>query len=184
MSDPLPDTRSARQSVGASDDVIGGITQQVRPSPSLPGPDPNPFTTAVRAFLFTWPPTLAVLVAATVAVPSATDEAGVGTVAMWALDFALLIAIAAAVSTLWQRYRKPGAGGTAQPIQRVLLRVAAQALLTGACAWLVLALHGLATGQIASLVVALIVVLNLLPVTAARLLHRRRRRSGTPPTRA
>ncbi|WP_433389298.1 hypothetical protein [Micromonospora sp. KLBMP9576] len=178
MSDPAPHTRSARQPEWASDDATGGSTQEVQPPPSLP--DPNPFTTAVRAFLLTWPPTLVVLVAATVAVPSATDDAGPGAAAMWALDFALLIAIAASVSTLRHRDRKPGADGTARPIQRVLLRVAAQVV----CAWLVLALHGLSVSQIASLVVALIVVLNLLHVTAARLLHRRRGRSGTPPTRA
>ncbi|MEH0971965.1 hypothetical protein V6U77_12615 [Micromonospora sp. CPCC 205546] len=184
MSDPVPDTRSARQLVRASDDVIGGIAQQVQPPPSLPNPDRNPITTAAWAFLFTWPPTLVVLVAATVAVPSETNDAGVGTAAIWALDIALLIAIAASISTIWQHDPKPGPDGTPQPIQRVLLRVAAQALLTGACAWLVLALHGLTTGQIALLVVALIVVLNLLPVIAARLLHWGRGRSGTPPTRA
>jgi hypothetical protein len=173
MSRPTPDARSARKLVWASDEVIARIEQQVQPQVSLPR---RIALAAASAFVFTWLPAFIVFAATTIAAPSLTNEASVGTAAFWALQFAMLIAIAAVVTTVRRRAAKVDAAGTDTSTQGTLLRVAIQGLLTGACAWLVLALQGLSMSQIASLTVVLIVVLHLVPVIVARLLQRLRRR--------
>ncbi|MDG4798781.1 hypothetical protein [Micromonospora sp. WMMD1082] len=176
MSRPTPEPGSARKLVWAPDDVIARLGEEVQPQASLPR---RLGQAAITAFVFTWPPAFLVFAASTIAAPSTTNGASVGTTARWAVQFSVLIAITAVAAALW-RTARPDA---AEPSTRgVTLRVATQLLLTGGCAWLVLALHGLSVGQIAALTVALLVVLHLLPMVVARLLRRRRtrRRAGPP----
>ncbi|MGI5213797.1 hypothetical protein [Plantactinospora sp. CA-290183] len=179
MSRPMPDPRSSGKLVWASDEVIARIGEQVQPQVSLPR---RVALAATTAFVFTWLPAFVVLAAATIAVPSATNGASVGRAAFWALQFAILIAIAAMVTTVGRRATRPDAAGADTPTRGTPLRLVIHALLTGAFASLVLAPQGLSVSQIASLVVALIVVLHLLPVIVARLLQRlrRRRQAGSP----
>jgi len=173
MSRPTPDPGPAHKLVWAPDDVMTRLKQQVQPQVSLPRRMTQAATTAV---VFTWPPAFIVFAATTIAAPSVTDDAGVGRTAFWALQFAALIAITAMVTTLRRHAPKPEAADTDTSTPGILLRVAVDVLVTGACAWLVLALQGLSTSQIASLTVVLVVVLHLLPVLVARLLLRGRRR--------
>jgi hypothetical protein len=156
--------------VWASDEVIARIGQQVQPEMSLPR---RIALTATSAFVFTWIPACAVFAATTVTAPSVTDGASVGRTAFWALQFAILMAVAATVTNLRRRAAKPDAAGTDTSTRGIVLRLAINALVTGACAWLVLAMQGLSAGQTASLAAVLIVVLHLLPMVVARLLQRR-----------
>ncbi|MGW0432038.1 hypothetical protein ACWDV4_05775 [Micromonospora sp. NPDC003197] len=172
MSSPAPDQGSARKLVWASDDVIARIEQQVRPQVSLPR---TAALAATSALAFTWPPAFIVFAATTIAMPSLTNEASIGTAAFWALQIATLIAITAAVTTMRQRAAKLDRPDTDTSIQGTFLRVAIHVLFTGTYASLVLALQGLSISQIASLTVLLIVVLHLVPVIGARLLQRFRR---------
>jgi hypothetical protein len=175
MSQPTDEIHTTRKLVWAPDGVLTRIQQQVQPKVSLPR---NATTAATAAFVFTWPPTFILFTAATLAAPSVTGEASVVRVAFWALQFAILIAVGAAVATVVRalRQRADAADGNTS-IWGTLGRVAAQAVLTGVFAWAVLALQGLSIGRIVSLAVMLIVVLNVLPVIVARLLHRRREAS-------
>ncbi|MFB6395893.1 hypothetical protein [Polymorphospora lycopeni] len=170
MSRPTPDPRSTRKLVWASDEVIARIGQQVQPQPSLPR---RVALAAAAAAVFTWPPAFIVFAVTTVAAPSVTSDASVGMTAFWALQFAVLIAVAAMVKTMRLRTAEPDADMSTRGTAR---RVALNALLSGACAGLVLALQGLSIGQIATLTIVLIVVLHLLPVILARLLRRVRAR--------
>ncbi|MEE6263147.1 hypothetical protein [Plantactinospora sonchi] len=178
MSRPTPETRRPRTLVWAPAGVMSRIQQQVQPRVSLPR---RIALAATTAFLFTWPPAFVVFAVTTVAVPSTTNGASVGTAAVWALQFALLIAITAAVTTLARRDSgvDTTTGGSHPSTRRTALRVVMHVLLTGACAALVLAPQGLSVSQLAVLTVALVVVLHLLPVIVARLLQRagRSRRS-------
>jgi hypothetical protein len=173
MSSSTPGAGSARKLVRASDDVIARIEQQVRPQVILPR---RIALAATSAFVFTWLPAFIVFAATTIAAPSLTNEASVGTAARWALQFSMLVAITAVVTTVRRRAAKLDGAGTDASTQGTLLRVAIHVLLTGACAWLVLALQGLTISQIAPPTVVLIVVLHLVPVIVARLLQRLRRR--------
>ncbi|MBE1490689.1 hypothetical protein [Plantactinospora soyae] len=172
MSHPTPDTRSARKLVWASDEVIGRIAQQVQPEVSLPR---RTVLAATTAFVFTWPPAFIVFAATTIAAPSVTDDASLGTAALWALQFAILIAIGAAVTTLGRGAAKLDTAGSDMPTGGILRRVVTHVLLTCLSACLVLAPQGLSVSQIALLTVVLLVVLHLLPVIVARLLQRLRR---------
>ncbi|WP_203857594.1 hypothetical protein [Plantactinospora mayteni] len=140
---------------------------------------------ATTAFVFTWPPAFVVFAVATIVAPSVTDEASVGLTAFWALLFAILIAITAVVQVLTRRRTAtPEAADEDVSPRRIPLRMAINALVTGACAWLVLATQGLSTSQIAVLAVVLVVVVHLLPMIVARLLgrlSRRRRASSSDP---
>ncbi|GIG92172.1 hypothetical protein Pen02_71080 [Plantactinospora endophytica] len=160
----------------ASNEVLARIGEQVQPQVSL---SRKIALAATTAFVFTWVPAFLALAITTLAVPSATDEAGVGTTAFWALQLAVLIAITAVVST-WRRNAEPDAAGAETPGRPAPLRIAIHVLVTGTCAALVLAAQGLSTGQIASLTIVLVAVLHLLPVILARLLRRGRRRSPAP----
>ncbi|MEO3925074.1 hypothetical protein ABGB07_14580 [Micromonosporaceae bacterium B7E4] len=168
MSRPTPDTRSPRKLVWASDEVMTRIGQQVQPQVSLPR---RMALTATYAFVFTWIPAFVVFAIATVAAPSATSGASVGRTAFWALQFGILMAVAATVTNLRRRAAKPDTAGTDTSTRGIVLRLAINALVTGACAWLVLATQGLSAGQTASLAAGVIVVLHLLPMVVARLLH-------------
>ncbi|MEN3614140.1 hypothetical protein AAH979_31885 [Plantactinospora sp. ZYX-F-223] len=181
MSRPTSDPRSAGKLVWASDEVIARIGQQVQPQVSLPRTIRLAATTAV---VFSWFPAFVVFAVTTATAPSVTNGASVGRTAFWSLQFAILMAIAAIVATLRRRAAKPEATGTGSSAHGTALRVAIHALLTVACAWLVLALQGLSISQIATLAAMLVVVLHLLPMIVARLLQRLRRRrqasSSTP----
>ncbi|GIJ80188.1 hypothetical protein SAMN05443287_102689 [Micromonospora phaseoli] len=180
MSLPTPDPHSAGKLRWASAEVIAGIEQQVQPQVSLPS---RIGQAAVAAVVFTWPPAFVVFAAATVAVPAVTNDASVGTTALWALKFAILIAITAMVTPLRRRSGRPATADATKPYvaeldppaHRTMLRLVIHALVSGAGAWLVLALQGLSVSQIAPLTVLLVVVLHLLPLIVARLLQRRRR---------
>ncbi|KXK62304.1 hypothetical protein AWW66_09205 [Micromonospora rosaria] len=156
----------------ASDEVIARIGDQVQPEVGLPR---RMAAAATATVVFTWLPTFLVFAATTLAAPSVTNGAGVGTTAFWAVQVAVLLALAAMVGTLWRRDTGPDPAERVPPIGRALLRVAVHTLRTGACAGLVLAVQGLSVGQIATLTVALVVVLHLLPLVVARALHARRR---------
>ncbi|MEV4756642.1 hypothetical protein AB0J86_16215 [Micromonospora sp. NPDC049559] len=175
MSSSTPGVDSARRLVWASDEVIARIEQEVRPQVSLPR---MIALAATSAFVFTWLPAFVVFAATTIVAPSLTNEASVGTAAFWALQVSMLVAITAAVTTVRRRAAKLGGAGTDASTQGTLLRVAIHILLTGACAWLVLALQGLSISQIASLTAVLVVVLHLVPVIGARLLRGIRGRRG------
>jgi hypothetical protein len=167
-SQPAPAAGAGRPLVWAPDEVRFHIEQQVVPPVSRLR---RVLLTAIPAFVLTWPLTFLVFVVATLAAPSVTGGASVGTVALWALWFAALFAIAAL------RLDATGTGEEAEPSRRATVRrLAIHALFTGLCAALVLTLYGLSPGQVAVLAVAIIVVLHVLPVLVARLLGRRLRR--------
>ncbi|MFY1635762.1 hypothetical protein ACN27F_21220 [Solwaraspora sp. WMMB335] len=182
MSSPMPEQRSDRGLVWASDEVMAGIAQQIQPQ--MRQPTRNVVTrTAMLAFVVTWPAAFIVFAVATLVVPSVTDGASVAAAAFWALQVATLIAISTIVTALaGQRAARPGPADGAPSTGRAVLRGVGHALLTGACAGLVLALQGLSAGQIAALTGALVAVLHLLPLVATRLLlrSRQRRRAGSP----
>lgn len=178
MADP---TRDPHQPTGnlvrAPDEVITGVAQRVR---SQDPPRRRPIQTGIWAFVFSWPPAFLVFAAVTIVAPSVTNQAGVGATAWWALLFAVLTGVTAVVESWWRPplsppSETPDPAGVDRSVSGIVLRVAIRALITAACAGVVLALHGLALHQIAVLAVALIVVLHLLPMAAARLLRRRRR---------
>jgi hypothetical protein len=171
MSHPTPDTGPARKLVWAPEGVMTRIGQQVQPQVSL---RKRIALTATVAVALTWPPAFLVFAATSIVAPSVTNDAGVGRTALWALQFAVLVALSPIVTTLRRRAGKPEAADPDTSTRGTVRRVAANVLLTGACAWLVLALQGLSTSQIASLTVLLTVVLHLLPMLVARLLRRRR----------
>jgi hypothetical protein len=175
-SQPAPAAGAGRPLVWAPDEVRFHIEQQVVPPVSRLR---RVLLTAIPAFVLTWPLTFLVFVVATLAAPSVTGGASVGTVALWALWFAALFATAAAIAAL--RLDASGTGEEAEPSRRATVRrLAIHALVTGLYAALVLTLYGLSPGQVAVLAVAIIVVLHVLPVPVARLLGRwlRRRQGG------
>ncbi|BCJ57474.1 hypothetical protein [Micromonospora endophytica] len=173
MTHPAPETPPAGKLVWASEDVLSQLGEQVQPQL---GRGQRVARAAILAFFFTVLPAFAVFAVSTVAAPSVTDGAGVGTVALWAVQFAVLVSLTAIVTAL----RSDGterAADIAQPSGlRVTLRLVWHALVTAGCAWLVLAVQGLAVGQVAVLVLLLVAVLHLLPLIAARLLARRQAR--------
>jgi len=173
VSNSAPGAGSARKPVWAPDVVLARVEQQVRPQVSLPK---RIALTATSAFVFTWLPAFIVFAATTIAAPSLTNEAGIGTAAFWALQFSLLVVVTAVVTTVRRRAATLDGAGTDASTRGTLLRVAIHVLVTGACAWLVLALQGLSVSQIASLTVVLVVMLRVVPVIVARLLQRLRRR--------
>ncbi|WBB46719.1 hypothetical protein O3597_16155 [Verrucosispora sp. WMMA2044] len=175
MAQPAPEAGTDGKLVWAPDEVAARIRQEVTPEPSLPS---RVALAVLAAFVLTWPPTFVVFALATLVAPAATDEAGVGRVALWALQFAGLTAVAAAAGAALRRSTEAEVDPSPR---RIALRIAGQTLVTVACAGLVLALAGLSVGQYAMLTAALVVVLHLLPMTVARLLFRlRRRRSASP----
>ncbi|MFI7025541.1 hypothetical protein [Micromonospora sp. NPDC049900] len=175
MSEPTPGPRRVGQLVWAPDEVTAGIGSQVQPQV---GRGRRALQTGLAAFLLTWVPTLFILLAATFAVPSLTDDAGAGRVALWALLIAVLFAVTAAVSTLWSN---PDRAGEEPSGLVVALRVARGAVLTGVGAGAVLAWQGLSVRQAVTLAVILALILRVLPVVAARTLQRRRGPEQEPP---
>ncbi|WFE23211.1 hypothetical protein O7621_07870 [Solwaraspora sp. WMMD937] len=174
MSQPTPDTRPDRQLVFASDEVMGRIAQQVQPQIQQPAAAELVRVT-LFAYVFSWLPAFVVLAVATAVAPSATSGASVAATALWALQFATLIAISTVVTTLVQRRATPAErAGADTPPSRVLLRAVRGALFTVACAALVLAWQGLSVGQIAVLAGMIAALLHLAPMFIARLLLRRR----------
>ncbi|WP_369937601.1 hypothetical protein [Plantactinospora sp. BB1] len=169
MSRPTPEGRSTGKLVRASDEVIARIEQQVLPKVS---PTRRVTLTGTYAFVLTWPPVFVAFAVTTIVVPSLTDGAGVGRTALWALQFAVLIAISAMLGTLRRSAAEREAADPDDTARKIALRLALHALLTAACAGLVLAPQGLSVGQIASLTAVLVVVLHLLPLVGARLLRR------------
>ncbi|MEV4711190.1 hypothetical protein [Micromonospora sp. NPDC049374] len=176
MAHPAPETGSEHQLVWAPGEVMARIEQEVRPQPSLPG---RIALAAPTAFVLTWPPSFVVFALATLVAPSVTDEAGVGRVALWALQFAGLTAVAAAVGAALRRSGEPDMNLSPG---RIVVRIAGHALVTVVCAGVVLAVAGLSVGQYATLTAVLVVVLHLLPMTVARLLFRLRRRGSAGPS--
>ncbi|GIJ35546.1 hypothetical protein ACIBQ2_14605 [Micromonospora sediminimaris] len=176
MATPAPEAGSEHQLVWAPGEVMTRIEQEVRPQPSLPR---RIALAASGAFVLSWPPTFVVFALATFVAPSVTDEAGVGRVALWALQFAGLTAVAAVVGAVLRRSAEPELDPSPG---RIALRIAGHALVTVACAGLVLALAGLSVGQYATLTATLVVVLHLLPMAVARLLFRLRRRGSASPS--
>ncbi|WP_432050415.1 hypothetical protein [Verrucosispora sp. NA02020] len=176
MSEPTPEPRRVGQLVWAPDEVTAGIGSQVQPQVSR---GRRALQTGLAAFLLTWVPTLAILLVANFAVPSLTDDAGAGRVALWALLIAVLFAVTAAVSTLWSR---PDRDGEEPSGLVVALRVARGALLTGVGAGAVLVWQGLSVEQAATLAVILALLLRVLPVVAARTFARRRSGPAESPT--
>ncbi|ROO52081.1 hypothetical protein EDC02_6980 [Micromonospora sp. Llam0] len=161
----------------ASDEVRVGIAEQVLPLRDRQTRPATAVRAAVFVYAFTWLPAFVVFAVATTAAPASTNHASVAATAVWALQFATLIAVWAVVGALTSRQATAtdGADGN-PPTRRVLLRASGGALVTAGCAALVLALHGLSIGQLAVPVGLLVVVLHLLPALVARLLLRRRRR--------
>jgi len=174
MSQPTPEIRPNRQLVYASDELMGRIAQQVQPQIQQPGAV-GLVRVALLAYVFSWLPAFVVLAAATAVAPAATSGASVAATALWALQFATLIAISAVVTTLVRRPATPAEQGADAPPSRILLRAVRGALLTIACAALVLAWQGLSVGQIAVLAGMIAAVLHLAPVLIARLMLRRQR---------
>ncbi len=173
MAQPAPEAGTDGKLVWAPDEVAARIRQEVTPEPSLPS---RVALAVLAAFVLTWPPTFVVFALATLVAPAATDEAGVGRVALWALQFAGLTRGGGGAAL-----RRSTEAEVDPSPRRIALRIAGQTLVTVACAGLVLALAGLSVGQYAMLTAALVVVLHLLPMTVARLLFRlRRRRSASP----
>ncbi|MFK3978903.1 hypothetical protein ACI2K4_00855 [Micromonospora sp. NPDC050397] len=169
MSHPTPDSPPTRRLVWAPDAVVSRIERDVQPRISLPR---SMTLAATFALVFTWPPTFVVFAATTLVAPSATDGASIGRTALWALQLAILIAVVAALPAVWQRAGKPEAAAPDDvSIRGTMLRVAVNALRTGGCASVVLALQGLSVDRIALLAVVLAVVLHLLPVLVARLVR-------------
>ncbi|WP_433532369.1 hypothetical protein ACQPYA_10205 [Micromonospora sp. CA-263727] len=176
MSRPTPDARSSGKLTWASDDLRAHLAQQVQPQVSMAR---RLALTAIPALVFTGLPAFVLFAVTTVVAPSATDGASVGTAAWWALQFAVLMAVTAMVTAL---RRRADEAELDESTRSTSLRVALNALLTGACGALVLALHGLSTAQIAPLAVALVVLLHLLPLMLARRLRRRRERRQAGPS--
>ncbi|MEV6692262.1 hypothetical protein AB0M35_12430 [Micromonospora sp. NPDC051196] len=152
--------------VWASEDVLTSVEQQVQPQPSRPR---RAARAAATAFVFVALPAFVVFAVTTLVAPSVTDGAGVGGVALWAVQVALLVAIGAAVSALRPGVDKPEPDASTWSVVR---RLGWHVLSTGACAALVLALQGLGVGQILTLVLLLVGVLHLLPLAVARLLSK------------
>ena len=100
---PTPEARPARKLVWASDAVISKIGQRVQPQVSPPRKITQ---VATGALVLTWLPAFIVFAVTTIVAPPLTNEAGVGTAAFWALQFAMLIAIAAVVTTVSRRTAK------------------------------------------------------------------------------
>jgi|GEM_PF-1876854 len=173
MSQPTPETRPDRQLVFASDEVMGRIAQQVQPQIQQPAAAELVRVT-LFAYVFSGLPAFVVLAVATAVAPSATSGASVAATALWALQFATLIAISAVVTTLVRGPATPAEQGADTPPSRVLLRAVRGGLLTIACAALVLAWQGLSVGQIAVLAGMIAALLHLAPMFIARLLLRRR----------
>ncbi|MFY1670126.1 hypothetical protein ACN27G_09215 [Plantactinospora sp. WMMB334] len=178
MSRPAPDTGSPRRLVWASDQVISQIRQQVQPRVSLPR---KLAVAGLAPLVFTWVPALAVFATMTVAAPSTTGGAGVGRTAFWAVQFAVLHAVAAVSTAWWRHATRRDAGDAERTEPATPLRIASYLLLTAVFAVTVLALQGLSIGRIAWLTGVLLVVLHLLPVIVARLLGRRRGRDRPAP---
>ncbi|WBB77257.1 hypothetical protein O7606_13190 [Micromonospora sp. WMMD882] len=168
MSQPTSETRPAGNLVWAPADVIAGLEQQVQPQVSPVG---RSVRAALTAFVFTGLPAFVVFAVSTVVAPSVTSGAGIGRTALWAALFAALVAITAAVPALRSRADGPDSSGADPSGWRVALRLAFHALVTGGCAALALATQGLSVGQVAPLAGTLVVVLHVLPLTAARLLR-------------
>ncbi|MFV2083503.1 hypothetical protein [Micromonospora sp. LOL_021] len=179
---PVPPSGPDRRLVWASDEVRVGIAEQVLPLRDRQARPATAVRAAVFVYVFTWPPAFVVFAVTTAAAPTSTNHASVATTAVWALQFATLIAVWAVVGALTsRRATAPDGADDAPPARRVLLRASGGALVTAGGAALVLALHGLSIGQLAVPAGMLVVVLHLLPVLVARLLRRRRRdRADTP----
>ncbi|MFY1697465.1 MULTISPECIES: hypothetical protein [unclassified Solwaraspora] len=177
MSSPASDRRPDRQLVWAPAEVLTGIAGQIEPLQARERLRTTIIRSVLLAYVFTWPPAFGVLAAATVAAPTLTDAASVGATAGWALQIATLIALWAAVSALMSHRRAATESADPEVLSRsrLLLRLAGNAARTGALAAVVLALAGLAPGQVAALAGAVAVVLHLLPMLAFRLLTRGRR---------
>ncbi|WP_422770096.1 hypothetical protein ACN28C_25675 [Plantactinospora sp. WMMC1484] len=181
MSHPSPDTGSPRKLVWASDQVITQIRRQVQPRISLPR---KLAVAGLAPLVLTWVPAFAVFAAMTVAVPSTTDGAGVGRTAFWAVQFAVLHAIASVLTALWQHATSGDTADAEGADSSSPFQIAGYLLLTVVFAGAVLALQGLAINQIVWLTAVLLVVLHLLPVLVARLLGRRRGRGRSGPAQA
>ncbi|WP_216592557.1 hypothetical protein [Verrucosispora sioxanthis] len=80
MAQPAPEAGTDGKLVWAPDEVAARIRQEVTPEPSLPS---RVALAVLAAFVLTWPPTFVVFALATLVAPAATDEAGVGRVALW-----------------------------------------------------------------------------------------------------
>ncbi|WP_460916381.1 hypothetical protein [Plantactinospora veratri] len=172
MTGPTPEARSNSKLVRASDEVIARIEQQILPKVS---PTRRATLAATYALVLTWPPAFVAFAVTSVVAPSVTNGAGVGRNALWALQFAVLIAISAMLGTLRRRGAEREVAAPDDSPRRIPLRLAMHSLLTAGCAGVVLAPQGLSVGQIAWLTVVLVVVLHVLPLIGARLLHRARR---------
>ncbi|WP_341720148.1 hypothetical protein QQG74_10745 [Micromonospora sp. FIMYZ51] len=175
MSQPTPDQPPARKLVWAPDEIRVNLEQQVEPQDSL---GQRVARVGILAFLFTGLPAFVVFAATTVVAPSVTDGAGIGTTARWAVQVAGLIAIAAMVTSRPPKATAPDPAAPDAPgsTRRITLRLVRHVLVTGGCAVLILALEGLAVGQIATLALLLVGVLHVLPLAVARLLVRRQSR--------
>lgn len=164
--------------VWAPDSVRARLEEPVRPRIGPAGV----LLMVVAGCAFAWVPAFAVFAVTGAVAPAVTGGAGVGEIALWALLFAVLTGIVegvtALIGKLRDRYRAPRAAeGTGDgPVWRIVLRVARHAVQTAVIAGLVLAPQGLGPAQVAWLACGLGVVLNVLPVAAANLLRRRRRR--------
>ncbi|MGC5030655.1 hypothetical protein [Micromonospora sp. DT229] len=152
--------------IWAPDEVRLDIGKRVQPQQ---GPPRRVLGAAMTAFVFVGLPAFVIFTATTLLAPSVTNEASVGRVALWAGQVALLVAIGAAIGAWRTREDKPQPPSTTWSIVR---RLGWHLLSTGACAALVLALDGLAVGQILTLALLLAGVLHLLPLAVARLLTR------------
>ncbi|NGM11483.1 hypothetical protein ENC19_01690 [Verrucosispora sp. CWR15] len=120
MAQPAPEAGTDGKLVWAPDEVAARIRQEVTPEPSLPS---RVALAVLAAFVLTWPPTFVVFALATLVAPAATDEAGVGRVALWALQFAGLTMIAAAAGAALRRSTE----AEVDPIARqITLRIAGQ----------------------------------------------------------
>ncbi|MDG4763499.1 hypothetical protein O7632_05155 [Solwaraspora sp. WMMD406] len=149
------------------------IVRQVRPLRTRQRSRSVAVRAVVLAYAFTWLPAFLVFAVATVVAPSLTDGASVAATALWALQFATLIAISAIVTALRSlRAAEPDEVDADTSTRRTLLRLVGGLALSGLFAGLVLAVQGLSVGQIAVLAGVLAAVLHLLPLIAARLLAR------------
>lgn len=162
--------------VWAPDSVRASLEEPVRPRIGPAGV----LLMVVVGGVFTWVPAFAVFALAGAVAPAVTGGAGIGEVALWALLFTVLTGIVEGVTALLGKLRdRHRAREAAQdtedgPVWLIVLRVARRTAQTAVIAGLVLAPQGLGAAQVAWLACGLGVLINVVPVAAANLLHRRR----------
>ncbi|GGM17966.1 hypothetical protein [Micromonospora yangpuensis] len=170
MSQPAPDSPSPRKLVWAPEAVRVQVEEPPVGVARL-------MTMAVTtAMVLSWPPIFLVLAGATLVAPAVTDRAGIGATAGWAAQIAVLVAVGTMITAVVRRGRVSEGPDGDTSLRTTALRVALHSVVTGGCAALVLAWHGLGVGQVLVLVAVIVTVVHVLPVVVARVAGRAARR--------